>query len=99
MARMRMCDADAPRRNLVRDVLEREGYDGVDAANASEGLPPSQTAPTDLARRDIALALPLDMNAVSTRFHGAKGPCLALGHGSYSLTRMPYTALDDWMFR
>ena len=25
MARMRMCDADAPRRNLVRDVLEREG--------------------------------------------------------------------------
>ena len=54
MARILVFDADAPIRNLLREVLELEGYDVVEADNAYEGLQQSQTAPIDLAIRDIA---------------------------------------------
>jgi CheY-like chemotaxis protein len=54
MARILVFDADIPIRNLLREVLELEGYDVVEADNAYEGLQPSQTAPTDLALPDIA---------------------------------------------
>ena len=48
MARILVFDADAPIRNLLREVLELEGYDVVEADNAYEGLQQSQAAPTDL---------------------------------------------------
>ena len=54
MARILVFDADAPIRNLLREVLELEGYDVVEADNAYEGLQQSQAAPMDLARPDIA---------------------------------------------
>ena len=54
MARILVFDADAPIRNLLREVLELEGYDVVEADNAYEGLRQSQTAPIDLAMPDIA---------------------------------------------
>jgi DNA-binding response OmpR family regulator len=54
MARILVFDADAPIRNLLREVLELEGYDVVEADNTYEGMRQSQTAPTDLARPDIA---------------------------------------------
>ena len=54
MARILVFDADAPIRNLLREVLELEGYDVVEADNAYEGIQQSQTAPTDLAMQDIA---------------------------------------------
>jgi CheY-like chemotaxis protein len=54
MARILVFDADAPIRNLLREVLELEGYDVVEADNAYEGLQPSQATPTDLAMPDIA---------------------------------------------
>ena len=54
MARIRVVAAEAPIRNLLREVLELEGYDVVEAANAYEGLQQSQAARTDLAIRDIA---------------------------------------------
>jgi len=54
MARILVFDADTPIRNLLREVLELEGYDVVEADNAYEGLQQSQAAPTDLAIRDIA---------------------------------------------
>ena len=54
MARILVFDADAPIRNLLREVLELEGYDVVEADNAYEGLQPSQAAPTDLTMPDIA---------------------------------------------
>ena len=54
MARILVFDADAPIRNLLREVLELEGYDVVEADNAYEGLQPSQAAPTRLAMPDIA---------------------------------------------
>ena len=54
MARILVFDADAPIRNLLREVLELEGYDVVEADNAYERLQQSQAAPTDLAIQDIA---------------------------------------------
>jgi len=54
MARILVFDADAPIRNLLREVLELEGYDVVEADNTYEGLQPSQAALTDLAMPDIA---------------------------------------------
>jgi CheY-like chemotaxis protein len=54
MARILVFDADAPIRNLLREVLELEGYDVVEADNTYEGITQSQTAPTDLAMPDVA---------------------------------------------
>jgi CheY-like chemotaxis protein len=54
MARILVFDADAPIRNLLREVLELEGYDVVEADNAYEGLRQSQAALMDLAMPDIA---------------------------------------------
>ena len=54
MARILVFDADAPIRNLLREVLELEGYDVVEADNAYEGLQQSQAAPMALAMPDIA---------------------------------------------
>jgi CheY-like chemotaxis protein len=54
MARILVFDADMPIRNLLREVLELEGYDVVEADNAYEGLQQSQTAPIDLAMPDVA---------------------------------------------
>ena len=54
MARILVFDADAPIRNLLREVLELEGYDVVEADNAYEGLQQSQAAPMGLAMPDIA---------------------------------------------
>jgi DNA-binding response OmpR family regulator len=55
MARILVFDADTPIRNLLREVLELEGYDVVEADNAYEGFKQPQAAmPTDLATPDIA---------------------------------------------
>jgi CheY-like chemotaxis protein len=55
MARILVFDADAPIRNLLREVLELEGYDIVEADNAYEGIQQSQTVmPTELTTPDIA---------------------------------------------
>ena len=54
MARILVFDADAPIRNLLREVLELEGYDVVEADNTYEGIKQSQTSPTDLAMPDVA---------------------------------------------
>ena len=54
MARILVFDADTPIRNLLREVLELEGYDVVEADNAYEGFQQSQAVPTDLAIRDTA---------------------------------------------
>ena len=53
MARILVFDADAPIRNLLREVLELEGYDVVEADNAYEGIQQPRAAPTDLAMPDI----------------------------------------------
>jgi CheY-like chemotaxis protein len=54
MARILVFDADAPIRNLLREVLELEGYDVVEADNAYEGIQQSQATPSDLAIPDVA---------------------------------------------
>jgi len=55
MARILVFDADTPIRNLLREVLELEGYDVVEADNAYEGIQQSQTAtPAQLSTLDIA---------------------------------------------
>jgi CheY-like chemotaxis protein len=54
MAQILVFDAGAPIRNLLREVLELEGYDVVEADNAYEGFQQSQAVPTALAMPDIA---------------------------------------------
>jgi CheY-like chemotaxis protein len=54
MARILVFDADAPMRNLLREVLELEGYDVVEADNAYEGIQQSQATPTELGMPEIA---------------------------------------------
>jgi len=54
MARILVFDADAPIRNLLREVLELEGYNVVEADNAYEGFQQAQAVPTALAMPDIA---------------------------------------------
>ena len=54
MARILVFDADAPIRNLLREVLELEGYDVVEADNAYEGIQQSPAIPTNLAIPDVA---------------------------------------------
>jgi CheY-like chemotaxis protein len=54
MARILVFDADAPIRNLLREMLELEGYDVVEADNAYEGIQPSQATSMELATPEIA---------------------------------------------
>ena len=54
MARILVFDADGPIRSLLREVLELEGYDVVEADNAYEGIQQSQAVPMGLATSDIA---------------------------------------------
>jgi CheY-like chemotaxis protein len=54
MARILVFDADAPMRNLLREVLEFEGYDVVEADNAYEGIQQPQATPKELGMREIA---------------------------------------------
>jgi CheY-like chemotaxis protein len=54
MARILVFDADGPIRNLLREVLELEGYDVVEADNAYEGIQQPQAAPANLETSDIA---------------------------------------------
>jgi CheY-like chemotaxis protein len=54
MARILVFDADAPIRNLLREMLELEGYDVVEADNTYEGIRQPQATPTELAMPEIA---------------------------------------------
>jgi len=54
MARILVFDADAPIRNLLREVLEFEGYDVVEADNTYEGIQQSRAAPMELKMPEIA---------------------------------------------
>ena len=54
MARILVFDADAPMRNLLREVLELEGYDVVEADNAYEGIQQSRATPMELRMSEIA---------------------------------------------
>jgi CheY-like chemotaxis protein len=53
MARILVFDADAPIRNLLREVLELEGYDVVEADNAYEGIQQYQATSMELAMPEI----------------------------------------------
>lgn len=53
MARILVMDPDTCLRNLLREVLEHEGYDVVEAHNGYEGLQPSQLEPTQPVNTDI----------------------------------------------
>ena len=41
-------------RNVLREVLQQEGYDVVEADNTYEAIPPAQPAPTGRAWPDAA---------------------------------------------
>ena len=53
MARILVIDPDACLRNLLREVLQDEGYDVVEAHNGYEGLQRDDAEPTELAQTDI----------------------------------------------
>src|SRR5215831_4333210 len=92
MARILVFDADAPIRNLLQEVLELEGYDVVEPTMPMKGSSSLRLRSRTWRYETSRISLPFDMNVVSKRFHVAEGPCMALGHGSCSLKRMPYTA-------
>lgn len=48
MARILVTDPDASLRNLLRAVLEEEGYSVVEAHNSYEGLAGSQEEPAEV---------------------------------------------------
>src|SRR5262245_54374401 len=53
MARILVFDADAPIRNLLREVLELEGYDVVEADNTYEGIQQPQAVAAELVMPEI----------------------------------------------
>lgn len=55
MARILVIDDDAPTRHLLRQMLERAGYDVIDACNGREGLQRYQEIPADLVITDILM--------------------------------------------
>jgi len=55
MARILIIDDDAQLRATLREVLEREGYEVVEAPNGREGLERYQEAPTEVMITDILM--------------------------------------------
>ena len=55
MPRILVIDDDAMIRTFLRTVLEREGYDVVEAANGADGLHQYQAAPMDLVLTDVQM--------------------------------------------
>lgn len=53
MARILVIDHDAYLRNLLREVLEDEGYSLVEAHNSYEGIQPDQLGPPLMRTSDI----------------------------------------------
>ena len=55
MVRILVVDDDETIRGLLRDMLEPEGYEVVEAANGQEGLRRYHAAPTDLVIADMQM--------------------------------------------
>ena len=55
MPRILVIDDDATIRELLRLVLEEEGYEVIEAANGAEGLQRYQAIPTDLVITDLMM--------------------------------------------
>jgi CheY-like chemotaxis protein len=53
VARILVIDHDTPIRDLLREVLEGEGYSVVEAHNGYEGLQQDQPAPPAMVMSDI----------------------------------------------
>lgn len=53
MARILVIDHDASIRNLLREVLEDEGYSVVEAHNGYEGLQQDQAEPPAVVMSDV----------------------------------------------
>jgi len=55
MKRILVIDDDIQMRQMLRQTLEKEGYEVVDAANGKEGVDLYRQAPTDLVITDIIM--------------------------------------------
>ena len=55
MPRILVIDDDATIRELLRFVLEEEGYEVIEAADGAEGLQRYQADPTDLVITDLTM--------------------------------------------
>jgi CheY-like chemotaxis protein len=55
MTRILLIDDDAPARDMLRQMLERAGYDVVEASNGREGLQRYQATAIDLIITDILM--------------------------------------------
>jgi CheY-like chemotaxis protein len=55
MARILVIDDEAPVRDMIRQILERAGYEVVDAADGREGMVRFREQPTDLVITDILM--------------------------------------------
>jgi DNA-binding response OmpR family regulator len=55
MARVLIIDDDAPTRDVLHQLLNREGYEAVEASNGREGVQCSQAASMDVIILDMLL--------------------------------------------
>ena len=55
MARILVIDDEPQVRNMLREILEDEGYEVVDAADGKEGLKVYRNEPTDLVITDLIM--------------------------------------------
>ena len=55
MARVLIIDDDAPTRDVLRQLLNREGYEVVEAGDGQQGIQCSQAAPMDVIILDMLL--------------------------------------------
>lgn len=55
MTHILIIDDDPPTRRMLRQVLEREGYDVIEARDGREGLQYYRAAPTDLIITDLLM--------------------------------------------
>jgi DNA-binding response OmpR family regulator len=55
MARVLIIDDDAPTRDVLRQLLNREGYEAVEACDGREGVQCSQAASMDVIILDLLL--------------------------------------------
>ena len=55
MARILVIDDEAPVRNMIRQTLEREGYEVADAGDGRQGMAQLRRQPVDLVITDILM--------------------------------------------
>ena len=74
MARVLIIDDDAPTRDVLRQLLNREGYETVEACDGREGVQCSQAASMDVIILDMLLPEQSGLPIIAISGYGHSGP-------------------------